>query len=99
MTQEALLKNHAEVSESLKRLTANNLHSFDIEFGNLYDNVISEYTGSNEHSDFYYARELRKRIGNYNDVSAKNKEGEFLEIKGKATYALKDLKLLILKIK
>ena len=98
MTKQALIEEHKTVKATWSKLTVSNLHSFHNDFINLYDNIISEYSGDKEHSNFYHTRKIIEKMGNFNSVAKKNQEGEFSEIRGAAGAALRDLELLILKM-
>lgn len=98
MTKQALTEEHKTVKETWSKLTVPGLHSFRNDFINLYDNVIFEYSGNKEHSDFYHTRKIIEKMGDFGSVAKKNQEGEFSEIRGAVGAALRDLELLIHKM-
>lgn len=99
MTQEALLREYNEVLVTLSKLKEAGLHSFRNDFMNLYNNVIFEYEGKKEDSDFYHVRKILERMGNFNEVPERRKGNEMSEIRSMANAALRDLYRLILQMK
>ena len=99
MTKQALLDEHKKVKESWHTLEQVNLHSFDVALTNLYLNVLSEYEGEKEDSEFYHARKLLTSISTFSEVAEKRKKAEFSEIRSVVGTVLRDFELLIHKIK
>lgn len=103
MTPDALREEHQTTKELWSKVGKTNLNSFHNSFLNLYQNVLDEYEfqfpTAKIDSEFYHSRKILQKMDDFSSLSAKKQEQEISDIRGDAGAALRDLFLLINKLK